>query len=307
MKDGATKGFEQAYNAQAAGDSTVQVIVAALVTQQANDKQQLKPMGEKVRANCGRLPEKVSADAGYCNTKQLTEVMRSGVDLDVSPDRQKHGSVLTNSALETIAESNGGGVQEMRQKASTTYGQAVYQWRKAIVEPVFGQIKEGRGFRRFAFRGLAKVSAEWATHLLDPQPAQALTGQGATVHGLMRCVRPLRVAPHSFPPSLQATAAARGAFRQATLVSSAQLTSSLYPLPPLLRQAPRTRSERQAPGPGARGDGRSTASCALAAAVPCAMARKMARLHGVAGLGLRVGNPRELLRKRARSFAPRPV
>jgi hypothetical protein len=66
---------------QASVDSTAQVIVAALVTQQANDKRQLKPTVEKVQANCRRLPEKASADAGYCNTKQLTEVRRSGVDL----------------------------------------------------------------------------------------------------------------------------------------------------------------------------------------------------------------------------------
>jgi hypothetical protein len=78
MKDSATKGFEQPYNAQAAVDSTAQVIVAALVTQQANDKQQLKPLVEKVEVNCGRLPEKVAGDARYRNTKQLTEVRRRG-------------------------------------------------------------------------------------------------------------------------------------------------------------------------------------------------------------------------------------
>jgi IS5 family transposase len=119
-------------------------------------------MVEKVQANCGRLPEKVSADAGYFNTKQLTEVRLSSVDLYVSPDRQKHGSVLKTSALPTAAQAGGGVVGQMREKLKTAAGQAVYQWRKAIVEPVFGQLKEARGFRRFAFRGLAKVSAEWA-------------------------------------------------------------------------------------------------------------------------------------------------
>ncbi len=49
----------------------------------------------------------------------------------------------------------------MRKTLRTTATEAVYQWRKAIVEAAFGQIKEGRGFGRFAFRGLTKVSAEW--------------------------------------------------------------------------------------------------------------------------------------------------
>ena len=160
MKDGATKGFEQAYNAQAAVDSTAQIIVAAAITQEANDKQQLQPMLEKVKENCGRLPEKASADAGYFNTEHLTDETLSPVDLYVPPDRQKHGA-----APETIAATPGADasvVDQMRQKLKTAAGQAVYKWRKAIVEPVFGQSKEARGFRRFSFRGLAKVDAEWA-------------------------------------------------------------------------------------------------------------------------------------------------
>jgi hypothetical protein len=161
MKDSATKGFEQAYNVQASVDSTAQVIVAALVTQQANDKRQLKPMVEKVQANCRRLPEKVSADAGYCNTKQLTEVRRSGVDLYVSPHRQKHGWVAEDKRC---CDCGSGGWRGGRADAGE-----VEDGGRAGPVPVaqgdcgagVGQIKEGRGFRRFAFRGLAKVSAEW--------------------------------------------------------------------------------------------------------------------------------------------------
>jgi hypothetical protein len=162
VKDRATEGFEQAYNAQAAVDSTAQVIVAALVTQEANDKQQLKPTVEQVQANCERLAQKFSADAGYWNTEQLTEVRRSAVDLYVSPDRQKYGRVLKTSAVAPVAQAGGEVVGQMWEKLKTAAGQAVGQWRKAIVEPVFGQVEEGRWFRRFAFRGLAKVSAEWA-------------------------------------------------------------------------------------------------------------------------------------------------
>jgi len=159
MKDGATKGFEQAYNAQAVVDSTAQIIVAAAITQEANDKQQLRPMLEKVRENCGRLPEKASADAGYFNTEHLTDDTLSAVDLYVPPDRQKHGSVPQAVAATTTADVSV--ADQMRQKLKTAAGQAVYKWRKAIVEPVFGQTKDGRGFRRFSFRGQTKVSAEW--------------------------------------------------------------------------------------------------------------------------------------------------
>jgi transposase len=159
MKDGATKGFEQAYNAQAAVDSTAQIIVAAAVTQEANDKQQLQPMLQKVKENCGRLPEKASADAGYFNTAHLTDGTLSTVDLYVPPDRQKHGAAPETSAATTAADASV--VDQMRQKLKTAAGQAVYKWRKAIVEPVFGQTKEARGFRRFSFRGLTKVAAEW--------------------------------------------------------------------------------------------------------------------------------------------------
>jgi len=159
MKDGATKGFEQAYNAQAVVDSTAQIIVAAAVTQEANDKQQLQPMLEKVKENCGRLPEKASADAGYFNTEHLTDETLRTVDLYVPPDRQTHGAAAETLAATPAADASV--VDQMRQKLKTAAGQAVYKWRKAIVEPVFGQSKEARGFRRFSFRGLAKVAAEW--------------------------------------------------------------------------------------------------------------------------------------------------
>ncbi|MFQ5779034.1 MAG: IS1182 family transposase [Terriglobia bacterium] len=159
MKDGATKGFEQAYNAQAAVDSTAQIIVATTLTQESNDKQQLVPVLEQVQENCSRLPAQVSADAGYFNTEHLTDEKLRHVDLYVPPDRQKHGAAV--EAVSAVAPTDASVVDQMRHKLKTPTGRAVYKWRKAIVEPVFGQTKEGRGFRRFSFRGLAKVAAEW--------------------------------------------------------------------------------------------------------------------------------------------------
>jgi hypothetical protein len=159
MKDGATKGFEQAYNAQAAVDSRAQIIVAALVTQEANDLQQLVPLLAQAEANLGEKPRQASADAGYFSDANVTAESVQGIELYVTPDRQKHGM---RAAPGSGPAPPGATVREqMRHKLQTAEGQAVYQRRKAIVEPVFGQIKEGRGFRRFSFRGKAKVTAEW--------------------------------------------------------------------------------------------------------------------------------------------------
>lgn len=168
MKDGATKEFVQGYNAQAAVDSQAQVIVAAAVTQQTNDRQQLVPMLEQVKVMTGSQPQQVTADAGYFSEKNVTDPKLEGMDLLVAPDRQKHGEP---APCATGPPPPGAAVAEqMRHKLRTPEGRAVYRMRKAVVEPVFGQIKERRGFRRFLLRGLARVEAEWqiicATHNL---------------------------------------------------------------------------------------------------------------------------------------------
>ncbi|HEX7512279.1 MAG TPA: IS1182 family transposase [Candidatus Methylomirabilis sp.] len=156
MKDGATKSFVQAYNAQAAVDGTAQVIVAAAVTQEANDKQQLVPMLTHVNGNCGARPAAASGDAGYFSAAAVTDAALAGIDLYVPPDRQKHGEAPAPPA------DDGTVIGAMRAKLQTVAGHAIYALRKAIVEPVFGQIKGARGFRRFSFRGFAKVQAEWS-------------------------------------------------------------------------------------------------------------------------------------------------
>lgn len=160
MKDGATKSFAQAYNAQAVVDSTAQIIVATGVTQDANDKNQLLPMLEKVADNVGSLPEKISADAGYFSKDNVTDERLQESDLYIPPDRQKHGTQAGEKACdEELAEESE--KARMRAKLRTPEGKEIYKMRKAIVEPVYGQIKEERGFRRFSFRGLANVVAEW--------------------------------------------------------------------------------------------------------------------------------------------------
>ena len=163
MPDGGHKGsFVQGYNAQIAVDGKSQVIVAAEVTQQSNDKQQLVPMLEQVKQNVGAQPQAASADHGYWNAKQVGDARIQGIDLHVATGKQKHGEPSTaadEDAPESTAEA--GLREQMQQKLKTEAGRDLYRMRKAIVEPVFGQIKEWRGFRRFLLRGLQKVRAEW--------------------------------------------------------------------------------------------------------------------------------------------------
>jgi transposase len=159
MPDGANKGsFVQGYNAQIAVDAASQVIVAAEVTQETNDKKQLLPMIAQIAANLGQRPDKVSADAGYFSEANITDVTVKEVDLYVATGRDKHGSAVESSSDPPAAASP---QEAMREKLRTEAGRAVYKMRKAIVEPVFGQIKEQRGFRRFSLRGKENVSREW--------------------------------------------------------------------------------------------------------------------------------------------------
>src|SRR5271157_660484 len=163
MPDGSHKGsFVQGYNAQLAVDGKAQVIVAAEVTQQSNDKQQLVPMLEQVKNNVGTQPQASSADNGYWSARQVGDARIQGIDLHVATGKQKHGEpnkTEDEDATESNAES--GLLEQMKQKLKTEAGRELYRMRKAIVEPVFGQIKEWRGFRRFLLRGLQKVRAEW--------------------------------------------------------------------------------------------------------------------------------------------------
>jgi hypothetical protein len=170
----------QAYNGQAAVDSHAQIIVAAALTQDANDKKQLLPMLEQVAQNMGRKPEHATADAGYFSEAAVTDPKVEGIELLVPPERQKQGvgnetsPVIPGVEPPEVAEPKNQQVGEsteqpvaksaaetMRDKLRTTAGQAVYKMRKAVVEPVFGQIKERRGLRGFLMRGREKAAAEW--------------------------------------------------------------------------------------------------------------------------------------------------
>jgi transposase len=160
MPDGANKGsFFEGYNAQAAVDSKTQVIVAADITQQTNDKQQLLPMLALVEANMGRKPDAVSADAGYWSEPNVTDPALGGIDLYIAVERIKHGEVIETAS--GLPPSEATAKEAMQHKLRTEAGKAIYKMRKAVVEPIFGQIKERRNFRRFSLRGYDNVCAEW--------------------------------------------------------------------------------------------------------------------------------------------------
>ena len=155
-----TKGtFEQSYNAHAAVDSDRQVIVACDVTNQQNDVTTLVPMLEKVKENCGRKPREISADAGYCSESNLSALKKDRIRGYVATGRQAHGTASPTSGEDRNRRPL---AKAMRARLRRGGHRSRYRLRKVTVEPVFGQIKECRDFRRFLLRGLSKVRSEWS-------------------------------------------------------------------------------------------------------------------------------------------------
>jgi len=177
MKQGT--GFVQGFNAQAAVDEHAQIIVAQAVTHQPPDAEHLTPLLERIAQACGDLPQTALADAGYWSEQNVVECERRGVEALIPPDRIRHGASLTGAA---DAPTTDRPKDRMRQRLRTLEGRAAYARRKTTVEPVFGQIKQARGLRRFLLRGLESVRAEWslicATHNLLKLFRYLLAGRG---------------------------------------------------------------------------------------------------------------------------------
>jgi len=163
------KGWEYCGNAQASVDAAHQIIVACDVTAEANDKQQAEPMARLTGAALEQagiaLPtdatgalQKIPAtyDSGYYSAGAAATVEQLGFEPYMATERQRHHAPETASpALLATAK------ERMAAKVRTPEGKALYTRRKVIVEPVFGQIKEARGFRRFLLRGLDNIRGEW--------------------------------------------------------------------------------------------------------------------------------------------------
>lgn len=155
----ADKAFVQAYNAQAAVDSNSQVILATDATNQAADSVHLESMVRQIRQRLGRLPDELSADAGYGSEANLSFLKEQGVDAYVATGRFKHRE---DPKAPPPKEPKTPLRAAMANKLRNPDARSRYDLRKQTVEPVFGQIKEALGFRRFLLRGLDKVGAEWS-------------------------------------------------------------------------------------------------------------------------------------------------
>ncbi len=160
------KGWDSCGNAQASVDATCQIILACDVTDASNDKQQAEPMAQATLATLAQagmerpqgeahaLP--ATLDSGYYSEAAVEALEREGFDPYIATERQRHQTPQAEaSALPATAQ------ERMAAKVRTPAGRALYARRKVIVEPVFGQIKEVRGFRRFLLRGLANIRGEW--------------------------------------------------------------------------------------------------------------------------------------------------
>jgi len=157
------KGWDQCGNAQAAVDSKKQVIVACDVTDESNDKQQFEPMLEQAQDNVGKdeTIKAASADSGYYSESNVEYARDKKIDVYIATGKIKHNAPVTKAPCGRIPK-NLTVKERMARKLRTKNGRETYSKRKAIVEPVFGQIKRARGFVQFSMRGLEKMRGEWA-------------------------------------------------------------------------------------------------------------------------------------------------
>jgi transposase len=163
------KGWDYCGNAQASVDGACQIILACDVTDASNDKQQAEPVAQATLANLAQAglerPKDASGttqaipatlDNGYYSEAAVKALVALGFDPYIATERQRHHAPQAEAPEMPLT------VQErMAAKVRTPEGKALYARRKVIVEPVFGQIKEARGFRRFLLRGLATIRGEW--------------------------------------------------------------------------------------------------------------------------------------------------
>ncbi len=150
-------GFIQGYNAQAAVDADHQIIVGHGLTNSTSDQGQLVPLVDAIETNLGRRPKEASADAGYCSEANIKAVRARGIKPYIATGRQKHGQAAAVGARRA-----GGQVAAMAATLKRAGHRSRYRLRKQTVEPVFGHIKQARGFRQFLLRGRDKVESEWA-------------------------------------------------------------------------------------------------------------------------------------------------
>ncbi len=156
--------FHQCYNAQAVVDEDHQVIVATEVGTNASDVGTLIPMTEQTTANTGQAPDQVLADAGYCSADNLERVddytTEHGTEFFVATGRRRQGDPPPVAPRGRIPK-DATGKQRMARKLATRKGQQAYARRKAIVEPVFGQMSILQNAKHLLLRGFEQARGEW--------------------------------------------------------------------------------------------------------------------------------------------------
>jgi hypothetical protein len=157
-------GFEQCYNAQASVDIDTMLIVGQHLTQNPNDKQEIKPALKALN----ELPEELGAidsllaDNGYFSQDNVNHCLNEELLPYISGGRDEHNQSLKERFSEpTPLPEDADAVTEMKYRLKTKDGRAIYAKRKCTVEPVFGIIKAIMGFRQFSLRGVESVRGEW--------------------------------------------------------------------------------------------------------------------------------------------------
>jgi transposase len=174
----ANKGWDQCGNAQAVTNEH-QIILAADVTDQANDKLQVVPMVDQTRGNLDAAGVKDAigaalADSGFYSETNTAALAQRGIDPYVATERLKHNEKIAAAPRGRIPKGLTA-KQRMARKLRTKKGRERYAKRKGMIEPIFGQLKGVLGFRQFSLRGLAAMRGEWRLM--------------ATVHNLLKLWR----------------------------------------------------------------------------------------------------------------------
>jgi hypothetical protein len=172
------KGWDQCGNAQAVTNEH-QIILAADVTDQANDVRQTVPMVDQTRANldAAGVKEAIQAalgDAGYYSETNATDLKQRGIEAYLATERLKHHEKVASAPRGRIPKGLTA-KQRMARKLRTKKGREMYAKRKGMIEPIFGQLKQVLGLRQFSMRGLSSMRGEWRLM--------------ATVHNLLKLWR----------------------------------------------------------------------------------------------------------------------
>jgi transposase len=157
-------GFEQCYNAQAITDTQSMLILAAQLTQAANDKEQVVPMLERLQSNPAGLnqPEYLLADSGYFSESNVNACAKTEVTPLIAVKREAHHPDWRERFSEPDPlPATASHLEQMKHALKTKAGRAAYALRKQTIEPVFGVIKSVMGFRQFLLRGLDHAQTEW--------------------------------------------------------------------------------------------------------------------------------------------------